>query len=140
MPVFGNTLIRYSLAWVLLALVAIGNGLLRESTYGHWVGELAAHQISTVTGMLLVGATAWGVLMRWPTATTSQAWLVGTLWLIQTVCFELLFGHYVAGHSWSRLLNDYNIAAGRIWLLLLLLIWLMPPVFHRSARNPLEKS
>ena len=33
--------------------------------------------------------------------------------------FELGFGHWVAGHPWSRLLADYDLLAGRIWVLVL---------------------
>ena len=38
------------------------------------------------------------------------------LWLGMTLAFEFLFGHYIAGKSWSLLLADYNLAAGRLWV------------------------
>jgi len=50
-----------------------------------------------------------------------------------TVCFEFFFGHYVAGHPWSRLFHDYNILDGRIWGLLLVWITVAPYVFYRFA-------
>jgi len=39
---------------------------------------------------------------------------IGLVWLAMTVAFEFLFGDYVAGHSWDRLLHDYNLFAGRL--------------------------
>jgi len=36
-----------------------------------------------------------------------------------TVAFEFLFGHYVMGHSWHRLLQDYDLHQGRVWVLVL---------------------
>jgi hypothetical protein len=41
------------------------------------------------------------------------------VWLLLTVAFEFLAGHYLFGHAWDRLLADYNLAGGRIWVLVL---------------------
>ena len=60
-----------------------------------------------------------------------RALAVGVVWLAMTMCFEFLFGHYVAGHSWSQLLQDYNICAGRVWALLLIWVTVAPYVFYR---------
>lgn len=124
-------ILRYSLIWFLLALIAIGNGLLREFTFGKYVSEITAHQISTLTGIFFTGVIVWIITRFWPIATQTQAWVIGTIWVVQTVCFEFLFGYYVAGHSWERLLNDYNVFQGRIWLLFLLCIWVMPYIFYK---------
>jgi hypothetical protein len=48
-----------------------------------------------------------------------------------TLAFEFLFGHFVAGHSWARLLQDYNLLAGRVWVLLLAWVALAPYLFYR---------
>jgi hypothetical protein len=52
---------RYLLFWLLLAIVAVGNGILRQATYGQYISELAAHQVSTITGILLVGGVVWAL-------------------------------------------------------------------------------
>lgn len=53
-----------------------------------------------------------------------------------TVAFEFGFGHYVAGHSWDKLLADYNLLRGRVWSLFLVWIAVMPYViFKLSARS-----
>ena len=46
---------RYLFFWLILAIVAILNGTLRQFVYGPHMPELAAHQLSTVTGILLTG-------------------------------------------------------------------------------------
>ena len=63
-----------------------------------------------------------------------QALGLGVLWLVMTVTFEFSFGHWVAGHSWSRLLADYDLAAGRVWILFLLWITLLPWIAWRGHR------
>lgn len=126
---------HYLLSWFALAAIAILNGIVRVSTYGKILPELLAHQLSTLTGILLTGAFAFYLFKRWPLTATGQAWSVGFLWLLATIVFEFGFGRYVAGHSWALLINDYNIIEGRVWSLFLLWMLIMPAVFHRLLRG-----
>jgi hypothetical protein len=122
---------KYVLAWFPMVAIAIANGVLRESSYGKRLSELAAHQVSTLTAVILFGVYVWSVVRIWRPASAAQAIAVGLLWLAMTIAFEFLFGHYVAGHSWQRLLLDYNLLAGRIWLLVLVWIAVAPYLFFR---------
>ena len=124
-------IIRYILAWFPMVVIAIVNGVIRERWYGRYVSELSAHQISTVTGTMLFGVYIWGISGVWMPESGGQALAVGGIWLVMTVCFEFLFGHYVAGHSWRHLLHDYHIGAGRIWALLLVWVAVAPYIFYR---------
>lgn len=124
-------LVRYLLCWFLLALIAVANGVIREATYGRHVSALSAHQISTVTGILLIGLVVRVFVRFWPIQSSAEAWLIGTCWLLATIAFEFGFGHFVAGHTWKKLLADYNLARGRIWLLFLGWILVVPYVFYR---------
>ena len=124
---------RYLLFWPALAVIAIINGTLRQFAYGPHMAELAAHQLSTVTGMLLTGLAVWALHRAWPIGSPRAAWIIGAGWLLMTVTFEFGFGHYVAGHSWSRLLADYDLADGRVWPLFLAWIALLPYLAWRLA-------
>ena len=126
---------KYLLVWFLLAIVAIANGVLRQSTYGKAVPELAAHQISTVTAILASGAVVWVVNRFWPIQSVSQAWTIGACWLVMTIIFEFGFGHYVARHSWTRLFADYNLLEGRVWSLFLVWIAVLPYVVFRTTHT-----
>jgi hypothetical protein len=44
---------------------------------------------------------------------------VGGLWLALTLTFEFGLGHFIAHKPWHELLADYNIVAGRVWILVL---------------------
>jgi hypothetical protein len=119
-------ILRYTLAWIPMVLIAIINGALRELTYGKVLPELRAHQISCGTGVLLFGFYTWLLSLKWPLESMTQAITVGLIWLTLTVAFEFLFGHYVGHHPWSRLLADYNLLAGRLWILVLLAVATLP--------------
>ena len=121
---------KYALGWFGLMVLAIINGVARNSLYGPYMNELTAHQSSTATGIALVLAATWLMNRRWviPDKTTAQA--IGVTWLIATVLFEFGFGHYVMGHSWDRLLQDYNLLEGRVWLLFLAATTAIPYIVH----------
>lgn len=55
--------------------------------------------------------------------------------MILTLGFEFLAGHYLFGSSWEKLLADYNVARGRIWLLIPI-VTLLAPVWAQSMRTP----
>lgn len=124
---------KYLLVWFLLAIAAVTNGIVRQSTYGKAVSDLTAHQISTVTAILASGAIVWIANRFWPVESPSQAWTIGFIWLAMTIAFEFGFGHYVAGHSWDKLLADYNILRGRVWGLFLVWVTIMPFVIYKLA-------
>lgn len=126
-------MIEYLLCWFLLAAVGVANGVIRQYTYGQHLSELTAHQVATGTAVVFTGLLVWGISSIWPLASMSQAWLVGAIWLAATVAFEFGFGHYVVGHSWNKLLRDYNFMKGRLWLLVLIWILIMPPLFHAAG-------
>lgn len=126
---------RYLAFWLILAVVAIANGVLRQAGYGRYLSELAAHQLSTVTGILLTGGVVWILNRIWPIGSAREAWVIGASWFVMTVIFEFGFGHYVAGHSWSHLLADYNLLAGRVWFLFLIWIALLPYVIWRLGKR-----
>ncbi len=125
---------KYVLAWIPMVLIAIANGALREATYGKLMSELQAHQISTLSGLLLFSAYIWVVIRIWRPDTSGQAITVGLIWLGLTVAFEFLFGHYVVGQPWSKLLYDYNVFAGRVWVVVLIWVTFAPYVFYRLQK------
>lgn len=127
-------MLKYVLAWIPMVLIAIANGALREASYGKHMSELQAHQISTLSGLLLFSAYIYVVIRIWRPDTSEQAITVGLIWLVLTVAFEFLFRHYVVGHPRSKLLYDYNVFAGRVWVVVLIWVTVAPYVFYRLQK------
>ncbi|TYA55288.1 hypothetical protein [Formosa maritima] len=122
---------KYVLAWIPMVFIAIANGLFRESFLTNKFTDLQAHQLSTGSALLLFGIYIWFLMLLVTPVNARQAFLIGLLWLGLTIAFEFVFGHYVAGHSWSKLFHDYNLLEGRIWLLVLIWISLAPYIFYK---------
>jgi hypothetical protein len=123
---------KYVLAWLPMVAIAIANGALREAWYARDMGELQAHQLSTLIALVLLGGYIAIVMRLWRPASSRQAIAVGLMWLALTLAFEFLFGHYVARRPWDALLHDYSILAGRVWLAVPMLVAVAPYLFHRS--------
>ncbi|MBN2159606.1 MAG: hypothetical protein JW807_09435 [Spirochaetes bacterium] len=124
-------ILKYIIFWTPMIVIAMINGALRDLTYGKCVGDLAAHQLSTATGMILFGVYIWAIGLRWKLESARQAVIVGIIWLALTVAFEFLFFHYVVGHSWSDLLGAYNILEGNAWVLVPIFITVAPYLSYR---------
>jgi hypothetical protein len=120
----------YSLFWLGMPVVAILNAVVREKAYKNSVGELAAHQLSTLTLLILIAIYTWLISLGWKLESTGEALAVGAVWLVLTVAFEFGFGRLVMHHPWERLFHDYNILKGRVWVLVLVWTFLAPLVIN----------
>ncbi|MBK8228495.1 MAG: hypothetical protein IPK70_15150 [Flavobacteriales bacterium] len=105
------------LFWFLLMALAIGNGTVRIKFIIPHTGLTMGLAISTVMLCALILVATW-LGIRWlGPADAKQAWGIGLLWLAMTLAFEFGAGHFLFKKPWSELFYDYNIAQGRIWLL-----------------------
>ncbi len=121
--------------WVILTILAIINGAIREKIYGLYMTPLQAHQVSTFTFIVIIFLFTYIFLYILPIKTTSHQYLLlGLFWLGLTIIFEFLFGHYVIGDSWDELLAAYNVFQGQIWSLVLVAIALMPWIVYKIAK------
>ena len=123
-----------------MIFIAIINGVIRDATYKTYAGELAAHQISTVTGIFLFGIYIWALGLRWKLKSGRQAAAVGLIWLALTEAFEFLFFHYAAGHSWSQIIQAHNMLEGWLWVLVLIFIATAPNIMYRVYSRRLNDS
>lgn len=114
-----------------MVFIAIANGALRQLTFGKFMPELRAHQISTAIGSVLIGLFIYGVIRNWPPSSAKQALAIGLIWLLFTVIFEFALGRLVMQRPWTLLFNDYDLLAGRVWILFLAWLTISPYVFFR---------
>jgi hypothetical protein len=114
-----------------MLVIAVANGALRQATFAKTLPELRAHQLSTLIGSVLVGLFIWFVVRRWPPSSGRQALSIGAVWLLLTVGFETFMGLGLAHRPLSRVLHEYDLFAGRVWLLFLIWLTLAPWVFFR---------
>ena len=125
---------RGFLIWCLLLALAVINGGIREFWLIPRAGASVGHAISTVALCVLILLLGLATIRWIRPVTAREAWAIGSLWLGLTMSFEFLAGHYLFGNSWSRLLEDYDILRGRIWVLVLVTTAVAPRVAAPARR------
>lgn len=121
---------KYLAGWLPMVAIAIMNGGVRETFLLEPLGELRAHQVSTVTGITLFGVYIAWLMRRWRPSTLRETATIGITWLVLTVLFEFGMGRFLQNKDWPVLLADYNIFAGRLWPLVLVWVAIAPTVLR----------
>jgi len=112
--------------WLGILLLANLNGAVREFWLIPAMGQTAGRAVSTVALSVLVFLITWLTVGWIRPASTGDALLIGVVWLLLTLAFEFLVGHYVFHKPWTELTEDYNVARGRIWPLVLVVVLFAP--------------
>lgn len=127
-------ILRALTVWVLLLGIAILNGGIREGWITPRFGASTGHVASTIMLAAFILLAAW-LTIGWIRPPSPIAALrVGLLWLVLTLAFEFLAGHYLFGRPWSTLWSDYDLSRGRIWVLIPI-ITLLAPVLAGQLRG-----
>ena len=118
--------------WLIFMVIAIVNAIIRNGVYKPVVGDLVAHQISSISFIIAI------LVVTYLSLTISNIQLndmeslyMGALWLVSTILFEFIAGHYIFGNPWENLIRDYNLLEGRIWSLVLLTILIAPYITNK---------
>lgn len=126
-----SLVIRILVTWFLFIPVPVINGLLREKWYKPIIGTTAAHQVgSLVVSLMFLLYVYVSFRGRISGFSTTQLLAMGVIWLVLTLIFEFGIG-LAAGRSWSYMLADYNVLAGRVWPFVLVVIFLSPLIIRK---------
>ena len=128
-------LARAGAVWFGILLMAIFNGAFRDVVLTPRLGDLGARAVSCLTLASLIVLVTWTSLPWVRPVSTTDAWRIGSMWLAMTLIFEFGAGHYLFGTSWTALLADYNLLAGRLWILVLVATLTAPALVHVAAQN-----
>lgn len=126
-------LLRASVIWLALLVLAILNGTVREVIISPRTGPQIGHVVSTILLSALIIAVAWFAVPWVAPETRGRALMMGVWWVMLTLAFEFLAGHYLFGNPWQKLLEDYNVLRGRIWVLVPI-VTLLAPLWVQSLR------
>ena len=106
--------------WVILVVSAIVVATFRISVLLPPLGDQTAHQLGTVIYLIVQFTIIYIFIKKMRVKEIKTLLGIGFLWVVITIIFEFVFGHYVMGHSWLKLFADYNVFNGRLWILVLI--------------------
>jgi hypothetical protein len=114
--------------WLVIIAVETVHGIIRSVYLVPRIGDVRARQISVFVGSLLIVLLTF-LFVRWLRGSTAMHYiLVGAMWVVLTVGFEIVLGRFAMGLSWERIASDYNIAEGGLMIFGLLVMLLAPLV------------
>jgi len=116
---------KYFILWIPMIVIAFANATFRQLVFIKYTNELRAHQLSTLTLVVLCSIYVWLIFSNLHVQTSADALLAGGLWVILTVLFEFTLG-FLTGRSLPYMLHDYDLSTGRIWPLFLFWLFLLP--------------
>ena len=112
--------------WLILIVAETIHGITRRVVLVPLVGEFRSNQIGVFTGSIMILAIAF-VFVKWLGASRPSDLLwTGLAWVVLTLAFEFLFGRFVVGLSWERLLADYDLLEGGLMSVGILVLGLSP--------------
>lgn len=117
---------RGLIVWFLIILAESVHGVLRTMLLEPLIGDLSARQIGVVIGTAMILAITF-IFVRWLKGNSGRQFLlIGLMWVVLTVGFEILLGRYVMRLSWERIWSDYDVANGGLMLFGLLAMLFAP--------------
>jgi hypothetical protein len=118
--------VRAAAVWLLLIAAEIVHGMARELWLVPLVGDFHARQIAVLSGSLLILSIV-TITIQWMQVPTVRLLIwIGLAWVGLTVGFEIGVGRGAMGYSWQRIASDYNLPAGGLLPLGLLVMALSP--------------
>ena len=128
-------LLRAVAIWLVIVCIESGLGTLRTIFLAPRIGDFRARQVGVFVSSAFILAVAY-LSIRWIRARSARALvLVGVVWLILTVLFELSLG-LVLGLSWQRIAEDYDFRRGGLMPLGLLVLVLSPLIVAKLRGFP----
>jgi hypothetical protein len=123
---------QWLIAWLGAAVLGVANGAGRTALYEGRLGPGRAHYVSTLSLLLLLSAYIRWLGSVWPIPSRGGALKIGAAWSGLTIAFEFGFGRMVAHEPWSVLLEQYNLARGKVWALVPAWMAVGPMVLRRA--------
>ncbi|MCB0710300.1 MAG: hypothetical protein KDC15_13020 [Chitinophagaceae bacterium] len=120
---------KHFVLWLPMIIIAFANATLREIVFVKYFSEFRAHQLSTLTLIILCSVYIWFVFPVLNIHNSKLAFAIGIVWVLLTVAFEFSLGR-LTNKSWEYLFSDYNIFAGRLWLLFLFCLFILPYIYY----------
>lgn len=121
-----NLFLKTSMIWLIIALLAIINGLFRENVLVGMIGPNMAVPVSGITLSMIVLIVTYVSFPLFGKHHALTYFVIGLQWVLMTLLFEFIFGHYVMGKSWFSLLQVFDIMKGDLFIIVLIVSLFSP--------------
>jgi len=125
-PAMAVLLLKALAIWAALVVMAIANAGIREKLLVPVIGPGAALPVSGLLLSTIILLVAYASLPLFGRTGGGMYVLVGVVWFVLTLAFELLFGHFVSGKTWQEVMQVFDIRKGDLFVIALSATLLAP--------------
>ncbi|WP_223670311.1 hypothetical protein [Kangiella shandongensis] len=129
-----SLLLKSIAIWLVILVMAIVNAAIREKLLTPAIGSGLALPASGLILSVIIFLLAY-ITVPFFGSTESKTYIaVGIAWFALTLCFEFLFGHFIAGKPWLEIVEVFNVTKGNLFVVALLAT-LVAPWLSANARG-----
>lgn len=119
-------ILKMVLWWLVILVLAILNGTVREKLLIPSLGSFAALLISGLLLAVFIVLVAYIAVPGFASLSAPGYWAIGLCWLIMTVIFEFSFGLMIQHKKVTELMQAYTFKGGNIWPVVLMCVAVAP--------------
>jgi hypothetical protein len=123
--------------WFVIAALAVGNGVFRESILVPGIGHNLALPLSGITLSVIVFVMTYLSFSFFGQQSVWGYVLMGIQWVVMTLLFEFGLGYYLLEKPVSEILNVFDIVNGNFFLIVLA-VTLLSPILVAKIKGALE--
>lgn len=123
--------------WLIIAVLAVGNGLFRESVLVPGIGHSLALPLSGIILSAIVFVVTYFSFSFFGRQNALGYVLIGAQWVVMTLLFEFGSGHYLLDRSLSEIVQVFDVMQGDFFLVVLA-VSLFSPLLVAKIKGALD--
>ena len=118
--------VKLLLFWMLMAVCAMLNGILREKVLGPHFGAKVSLPLSGLSLSAIVFIVSYIAIDFLGRETRGVYVCIGIFWVLLTLLFEYGYGRFVGGRTWSQINAVFNLRQGNLFIVVLVVTLFAP--------------
>ena len=123
--------LKAAFIWAIIASGAIANGTFREHFLAPAIGARTALPVSGILLSAIVLLVTWCCFRLIAGYRQPAYLLIGLQWVLMTLSFEFLFGHFVADKPWPEISRVFDFTQGDLFIVVLAVSLISPLLVAR---------
>lgn len=100
--------------WIGIACAETLHGILRVRLFNPRVGDRVARRIAVFSGSAIILTIGWFSIPWIAPATMTDGVILGALWLVLMLCYDIGLARLVFRMPYNRILTDFDIRKGNL--------------------------
>ena len=100
------------LVFLFIALAETANGIVRVRFLSRRLGNRRARVVSLLSGCILILLVTWWTLPWIGPASAGEALLIGAIWLVLMLAYDIDIGRWAFRMRWRKILADFDLRKG----------------------------